>query len=192
MLTCIGIAIFNQETFQPDVQLSVGWMLTLLSISSVYGVIGGFVTAVIAQRNEIKHTITLAVFSLLIAAYFLITSKQTTPTWYPISGLVLITPSALLGGWLRIKQRIVLNSESESTMMVIRILRFLAAFCISLITFVIVFFFLLVIGGMGLLKISQSILGREFHGMVFGPIFILSVFLAFILSRYIFRRVVKS
>ena len=191
VLTWIVIVIINQETFQPDAQLSVGWMLTILSISSVHGVIGGFVTAVIAQRNEIKHTIGLAIFSLLIAIYFLIISKHNMPTWYRILGLVLIAPSALLGGWLRIKQRLVLNKESGSTMMLISNLRFLVASCISLITFVIVVLFLTAFGGIGLLKISQSFLGKDFHGVVFLPMFILSIFLAFILSRYIFRSIVK-
>ncbi|MHC4114311.1 MAG: hypothetical protein ACYSSL_03180 [Planctomycetota bacterium] len=191
-ITLIGIAIFNQETFQPDVQLSVGWSLTILSISSVYGVIGGFVTAVIAQRNEIKHTIGLAIFSLLIAVYFLIISKHTMPTWYRILGLVLIATSVLLGGWLRIKQRVVLNKESESTMMIISKLRFLVAFCISLLTFVIAVLFLTAFGGIGLLMIFQSFLGKDFHGVVFLPMFIPSAFLAFILSRYIFRTIMKS
>ena len=71
-----------------------------------------------------------------------------------------------------------------------RNLRFLIAICVSFITFVIVVFLGTALGGIGLLKILQKFFGEDNHGIVFLPMFIVSVFLSFILSRYIFGRII--
>jgi len=192
IITMIAIAIFNVETFQPDVQLSVGWLLIILLISSIYGIIGGFVTAFIAQRNEIIHTIGLAIFSLLISLYFTCTSKSTVssvPIWYQILGLILLVTSFILGGWLRMKQRILLFKRSESMIRTTKNLRFLIAICTSLIIFIIVVFFGTALGGIGLIKLHQILFDEDHLVIGLFPVLIVSVFLAFILSRYIFRRI---
>jgi uncharacterized membrane protein YsdA (DUF1294 family) len=192
MITMIVIAIFYPETFKPGVQLPVGWLLIILSISSIYGIIGGFVTAVIAQRSEIKHAIGLILVTLLISICLMCTDKNAAqvPNWYRIAGLILVVLSILLGGWLRMKQRVLLDKTSEGMIRTVKKLRLLIGICVSFITFVIVVFLGTTLGGIGFLKILQKFFGEDYHGIVFLPMFIVSVFLSFLLSRYIFRRII--
>jgi hypothetical protein len=192
MITMIVIAIFYPQTFKPGVQLPVGWLLIILSISSIYGIIGGFVTALIAQRSEIKHAIGLVLVTLLISLCLICTDKNAAqvPDWYRIAGPILVVLSILLGGWLRMKQRILLDKTSESMVRRGKNFRLLIGICVSFITFVIVVFLGTALGGIVLLKILQRFLGEDYHGIVFLPMFIVSVFLSFLLSRYIFRRVI--
>jgi hypothetical protein len=68
-------------------------------------------------------------------------------------------------------------------------LRFLIAICVSFVIFVIVVFTGTLFGGMGLLKVLQMFYGKEYHGVVLLPAFIVSAYISFILSRYIFKKI---
>jgi hypothetical protein len=102
-LTLIVIALFNQNTFRRCVDLPTRWLVIILAISSTYGVLGGYVTAVIAARAEIIHGALLAVLSFAVAIYFLYITENSTPHWYRLLGLALVIPTTLLGVWIRIK-----------------------------------------------------------------------------------------
>jgi hypothetical protein len=116
-------------------------------------------------------------------------SAAQVPNWYRIAGLILVVLSILLGGWLRMKQRLLLDKASEGMIRTVKNLRLLIGICVSFITFVIVAFLGTALGGIGFLKILQKFFGEDYHGIVFLPMFIVSVFLSFLLSRYIFRRI---
>ena len=191
IITMIVIALFNQETFKPGVQLSVEWLLITLIISSIYQIIGGFVTAAIAQRSEIKHTIGLILVTLSTSLYFIFTAENTTPlpNWYIIAGLVSDILSILFGGWLRIKQKILLEKRSQGMIRTMRGLRFFAAICLSFITFVTISILGTVFGGIGFLIILQKFFGEDYQGIVFLPMFIISIFLSFKLSLYIYMKI---
>jgi hypothetical protein len=115
MTLMIPIAIVNHKVFQPHVQLPAIWLIITLSISSFPGIVGGYVTAVIAQAEEIKHAIGLVIFSIILAVYFMCAGSYFLPHWYRILGILLIVPTVLLGGWLRVKQRLNLEEEKEKS-----------------------------------------------------------------------------
>ena len=102
-VTLIVLALFNQNTFRPGIDLPTRWLVTILAISSTYGVLGGYVTAVISARAEMLHGALLAVLSFAVAIYFLYFTENSTPHWYRLLGLVLVIPTTILGAWIRIK-----------------------------------------------------------------------------------------
>jgi hypothetical protein len=67
-------------------------------------------------------------------------------------------------------------------------LRFLTALCVSSLIFFIIVFFGTLFGGMGLDKILKTLFGERLF-IVLLPAFIVSAYIAFILSRYIYRKI---
>lgn len=191
LVVMIVIALFNRETFQPGVQFSTAWLLVTLFVASVCWTAGGFVTGVIAQRREIAHAVGLVFFALLVSVCLPSGHENATPmpNWYLIGGYVLVVPSPLLGGWLRMKQRILLSKGSERMISAMDHSRFAVALLVSFIAFVLVMFWGTVLGAMGLLTILQSFLGKDYHTPVMLPVFIVCFILASILSRRVFRRI---
>lgn len=101
----------DSEGFAPGSQLS--WCGIVFVFAVLYGsaLIGGFVTGVIARRNEVKHAIGLVLFTwLAISGLFLLfakgDSKVSLAHPYTIAAYLLLCPSILIGGWLRGRQRI--------------------------------------------------------------------------------------
>ena len=114
LLTMVVAALFHPESFEPGVQLSTGWLPVNLLVSFIWLTVGGFVTAVIARRSEIKHAIGLILFTP--AAYlclYLLNRPESTavqmPSWYQMAGHISVIPSVLLGAWLRMRQGVVLQ-----------------------------------------------------------------------------------
>jgi hypothetical protein len=153
-IVMIVIGIFNRETFQGGVRFSTGWLLIALSVSSVCNILGGFVTAAIAQRSEMKHAVGLVLLVLALFMLSMFTGSDTSqvPAWYTMSGVILVTPTILCGGRLGMKQRLPPEGKSRVVARATDSARFLIALAASIVTFVTVVFigFLLVGGGVAL------------------------------------------
>lgn len=111
LTTMLVIAIRHPESFGTrEASLSTGSLLVSLLVSIPWSVIAGFVTGVIARRNEIKHAIGLILFTLVVytGIGFLNGHKDDTvqaPGWYQTVGYISPVPSVLLGAWLRMRRR---------------------------------------------------------------------------------------
>ena len=66
-------------------------------------------------------------------------------------------------------------------------IKLILAIVASIINFASLVFCITLYGGLALIKIPQIFFGEEFHGIVMVPIFVLSLFVAFSFSRYVFR-----
>lgn len=84
---------------------SVPLLLFSMSYSLLFGVLGGYVTAVVARRAEVKHALALGILQLLMGIAATIKFWDTAPAWYHIIFLSLLIPAILLGGWLRANRR---------------------------------------------------------------------------------------
>lgn len=73
--------------------------------SLFFSALGGYVTAVIAGHNEIKHTLALGVLQLAMGIMATISHWDLAPVWYHIIFLILLVPANILGGWLRLYQK---------------------------------------------------------------------------------------
>ncbi|HEY0078758.1 MAG TPA: hypothetical protein VGB73_08945 [Pyrinomonadaceae bacterium] len=84
---------------------SVPLLLFTMFYAVLFGVLAGYVTAVIARRAEVKHALALGILQLLMGIVATINFWDTAPAWYHLIFLALVTPSNLLGGWLRANRR---------------------------------------------------------------------------------------
>ncbi len=91
---------------QPDANAYMpGWMLFLaLLYRSAYTVLGGYVTAMLAPQNPMKHVKVLAVIGTIGGVIGMIVGWNLSEHWYPIALAVTAYPLVWWGGKLRLKK----------------------------------------------------------------------------------------
>lgn len=79
-------------------------LLTALIYRSIYTVLGGYVTALLAPTNPMKHIIILAILGTIGGIAGVFAGWQYGNQWYPIALAVTAFPLVWLGGKLRLKK----------------------------------------------------------------------------------------
>lgn len=95
----------NQFTYGEPVD-HVPLLLALATYSLGYAVVAGYVTAWLAKRKAIQHTLALGVVQLILAGTATYFQVNVAPVWYHVLVLTLIIPAHILGGWLRHRHRL--------------------------------------------------------------------------------------
>ncbi len=80
------------------------FMLFSLGYGFVFAVVGGYVTAMIAGRSELKHALALALLSVLMGIVSMVASAGREPRWYQIANMVVMVSAVVLGGYLRVRK----------------------------------------------------------------------------------------
>jgi hypothetical protein len=83
---------------------SVSLLSFLLVYSVVISVVAGYITALIARRNEIGHAFALGILQLALGILFQSQAWNLLPVWYHLTFLLLLIPGNLFGAVLRQKQ----------------------------------------------------------------------------------------
>lgn len=79
----------------------VWWMLLIALIyRTLYTVVGGYVTALLAPNKPIRHTVILGIVGIIAGTLGTVANWNMGNQWYPIMLVVLALPSTWLGGWL--------------------------------------------------------------------------------------------
>jgi hypothetical protein len=99
------VALFAVWFREPNAVPSRGSMLFSLSYGFLFGVVGGYVTALIARRSEVRHAIALAGLLAIRGAVPLIASAGQEPLWYQVATILVMVFAVMLGGYLRARQR---------------------------------------------------------------------------------------
>lgn len=85
----------------PEQGLFITWMLVVaLLYRCLYTVIGGYITARLAPRNPLRHSIILGCIGTVAAIMGTIVGWNLSQHWYPIALVVTAIPCTLLGGKL--------------------------------------------------------------------------------------------
>lgn len=83
---------------------SMNFMLFSLAYGFVFAVIGGYVTAWIAKRAEMKHTLALIGLGIVMGIVSVVMAAVKQPKWYQSGNFVVMIAGNLLGGYLRARQ----------------------------------------------------------------------------------------
>ena len=78
-----------------------GLLLATLAYVTAYAVAGCYLTARLAPRRPMLHALVLGVLGLAFNIAGTTATWDLYPAWYHAVGLLLVMPSAWLGGWLR-------------------------------------------------------------------------------------------
>jgi hypothetical protein len=87
------------------------WMLALaLSYRTLYTILGGCITAMLAPEKPMGHVVALGVIGIIAGTLGAIVGWNLGDHWYPVALALLAFPSVWLGGKLRKKIGFSVNS----------------------------------------------------------------------------------
>ena len=169
--------------YQPP--YGTGYLVLALLVDFVAGVAGGFVTGVIARRKEVTHAVALWVTGLVLARYLLgyDGSDASTPGWHMIAGHISGFASVLLGGWLRARHRVLLESGSKAIAIATDHLQFPVALVAGALTFV----FALIYAAAGADWIVREFFSMDDPKRKAVPLCLLTIPPSVLVTRYVFR-----
>jgi hypothetical protein len=79
-------------------------MLSSIMLGVVCGYLGGYVAGRLAQRRPLAHGVAVALVLTLGATVSFFSTVGHGANWSQLAALLLMTPSAILGGWVRERQ----------------------------------------------------------------------------------------
>jgi hypothetical protein len=94
-------AIFRMSGQAPHAVASMSFMLATIASGIVFAVAGGYVAGWIAGRRPLAHAVAMAALLALGAGVSLASTLGHGAIWTQLAALLLMAPSAVLGGWLR-------------------------------------------------------------------------------------------
>lgn len=74
-----------------------------LAYRTLYGVLGGYITARLAPNSPLRHALVLGFLSFVLStvgAYFTIVTMDLGPDWYPLALVIVAIPATMVGGLL--------------------------------------------------------------------------------------------
>lgn len=87
---------------QSEPKLFIGWMLVVAFIyRSIYAIIGGYVTAMLAPYSPMRHVLALGILGTIGGVAGVIAGWNLSAHWYPIALAVTAFPLVWFGGTLR-------------------------------------------------------------------------------------------
>jgi hypothetical protein len=76
-------------------------LLATLAYVTLFAVAGCYLAARLAPRRPMAHALVLGVLGLVFNLAGTAATWSAYPAWYHVTALLLVMPSAWLGGWLR-------------------------------------------------------------------------------------------
>ena len=95
------MALFVIWFRQPDIQPSHNFMVFSLAYGGVVAVVGGYVTATIANQSKLKHAIGLAVVVMAMGMVSAMMNRGQEPLWYQLSNIAIAVPLVISGGYIQ-------------------------------------------------------------------------------------------
>ena len=99
-----AFAFFKISGQPPHQAAPLPIMLGSIAVGVVFAFLGGYLAGQIAGRRPLAHGIAVAGVLALGATASLVSTLGTGAIWSQVAALVLMAPSAGLGGWARSKQ----------------------------------------------------------------------------------------
>jgi hypothetical protein len=98
---CVPTALLLELSGADRVIPGIGFLVFAILYFAGFGMLGGFVAAVVAGRREVMHTAALAAFVALMIVISLIVEPHTRSIWSSLVGLFVAVPAVVLGGFVR-------------------------------------------------------------------------------------------
>ncbi len=102
-------AILIQSGLAPAYSESQPWPTTSLAIATIYrilyGIAGGYITAMAAPQHPMKHVIILGILGTVATLVGLLSHLNQPDTWYPAILAITAFPTCWVGGKVFHKQR---------------------------------------------------------------------------------------
>ena len=103
-MATVVMALFAVAFRIPGTTPTMGFMLLSLGYGFFAAGLGGYVAAVVARREAIKHAAALAGLCTALGVVSGVAEGGRAPLWYQIANIAVMVPGVLLGGYLRARQ----------------------------------------------------------------------------------------
>lgn len=100
-----SFAAFRLSGQAPHAPAPLPVMLGVIASGVVFAMGGGYVTALLAGRRPLGHSIATAALIAAGAAVSLAATLGREPVWSQVAALTLMAPAVALGGWLRSRSK---------------------------------------------------------------------------------------
>ena len=88
---------FDDQMMSSD----TGLLAAILALSVLFSIVAGWITAAVAKRSPIPHTLALGAVQLAVGIFVQSMVWDQMPLWYHLVFLTLLVPGNVVGGWLR-------------------------------------------------------------------------------------------
>ena len=89
----------NGATWHHDVRKLIMFVYSTLCVAS-----GGYATAWLARRHEVRHAVIMGVIQMALTAFAMIEFRDKAPVWFWIAGIAVTVPAAWCGGIFRVSR----------------------------------------------------------------------------------------
>ena len=95
--------LFGVSGQDPHLLPTPGFLLCSVAYGTAFAAAGGYLAARLAPRRPLMHTVILAVLLAAGALTAIAVERSAGSIWSQLLVLFLMTPAALLGGYLRVR-----------------------------------------------------------------------------------------
>ena len=85
----------------PHLEPTLAFEVGSVVYGMVFAFIGGWISGIIANRNEVRHAIGVGVIILILAVISIVVQIGKGSMWSQLSTIFLMVPSAVFGGYVR-------------------------------------------------------------------------------------------
>ena len=103
IFTVSAVLLFQLSGVDPHSRPDTGFMILSIIYGCVFSALGGYVTGLIAQNNETKHSIALTILLAAISTITLFLAPG--EHWTEVATIFIMAPCAVVGGFLRQKRK---------------------------------------------------------------------------------------
>jgi hypothetical protein len=106
IVTGVALTVLFPDASDPEGMRfrAAPWLLFILGSGFVYAVAGGYVTAVVARRSEIKHALALGALMVVLGVVTLAAEYGRYPLWYQLGLVLIAVPGVVSGASLRARR----------------------------------------------------------------------------------------
>jgi hypothetical protein len=97
--------LFGVSGRDPHVRPDAAFAVLGVLYGMLFALIAGYVAGVIAKRSEIRHGLVVALIIVVLAALSLVLQLGEGSLWSELATIIFMAPAAVLGGYLRHRQR---------------------------------------------------------------------------------------
>ena len=99
-----AVVLFRVTGRDPHASAELGFVVLSVVYGLFFATLAGFVAALLGKRFEMEHALAVASLIAALGAASLLGSVKSGAIWTQLAVILIIAPSAMLGGYLRQRQ----------------------------------------------------------------------------------------
>ena len=100
-----AVILFIISGFNPHAEVPLWFLATATIYGMFFAALGGYLAALIANRKGLLHSGILTLVIIAGATGSLLSSPGNEAIWSQVSAILLMAPSAMLGGYIRSRSK---------------------------------------------------------------------------------------